>query len=414
MTETAGKSFSSVLRILPPPKQADSKEVAAIVRVAEEDSKRVVVEPKSDQPTPPALEFSLACTVDSSSYNKLVSELVENTLLGFHGTAITLGPSCSHARGFFGDPVGGVVARGCRQILRCIKRSQNNRSVSNLVVLCSYLLVTDDSVQDLLQQGDQAADKMAVEKRGVGVIVDGKEVTASIVQVKSASDVARLLTRGSEVLLNKAGSGQPTCHTVFTIRVEYAQFGSMAAPVSGTLSLVDLGVSDQFQGTDKHTSESLSAFADTIKSLTSQKHPSLPSPTSQPHVHPLTQLLREALGGNCKTLLLCDVPDQIPAAHYDACLETMSLTSRARHIENKPDRTELARKALMDAYMKELRRIHGSGELKRSQSENKDGIQLAANALVAAAKGSANIDEEDTDIDPMASLSLSRQGESNV
>ena len=177
-------------------------------------------------------------------------------------------------------------------------------------------------------------------------------------------------------------------------------------------SLVDLGVVDKLVN-QADTSRSLTSFVETVKSLTSPSaQPTALSPTQQPC--PLTQLLREALGGNCKTLLLCDVPEQLSTTHYEACIEALSLASQSRLIENKPDRTELARKALMDAYMKELRRIHGSGDLKRAVSAKKDGIQLAANALVAAAKGSASIEangeeEEDTD-EPSLSMSQPHPG----
>ena len=421
MADASEGSFSSILRILPSTANASegssssaaSGLTAATVR-ASADCKFAEIEltAAGDEPRPSAMEFSLVCPVDETGYSKPIGEIVENTLLGFHGTVITLGTSSSHTRGFFSDTEDGIVARAARQILRCLKRSQNSRSGANLVVLCSYLLVRDETVQDLLQE-DEGSDKK-VEKREIGVLMDGKELNSSIHQVKSSSDLAKLLTRGSKALANTLSREEQTgCQTIFTIRVEYAQFGSMAAPVSGTLSLVDLGVLDTLNKED--TSKSLTSFVETIGSLSSNSKQStlLPSPTLQPC--PLTQLLKEALGGNCKTLLLYDVPDKLSTTHCDGIIDTLSLASRSRLIENKPDRTELARKALMDAYMKELRRIHGSGDLKRTNSGKKDGLQLAANALVAAAKGSATIEangEEGDELNLSMSLNRSQPGKS--
>ena len=405
MAEATEGSFSSVLRILPSSRHAGegssatAGSVAATVR-ASGDCKFAEIElAAEDEPRPQAMEFSLVCPVDDTGYSKPIGEIVENTLLGFHGTVITLGTSSSHTREFFSHTDEGIVARAARQILRCLKRSQKSRSGANLVVLCSYLLVTDETVQDLLRQ-DEEGDKK-IEKRDIGVVMDGKELNSSIHQVKSSSDLAKLLLRGSEALTETLSPvEQATCQTIFTIRVEYAQFGSMAAPVSGTLSLVDLGVMDRLNQAD--APKSLMSFVETIKSLTSsrsQQNSSLPSPTLQPC--PLTQLLKEALGGNCKTLLLYDFPEKLSTIHYEDNMEALSLVSQSRLIENKPDRTELARKALMNAYMKELRRIHGSAsDLKTANLDKKDGLQLAANALVAAAKGSATIEangEDETD-----------------
>ena len=419
MAERTDGSFSSVLRIVPSVTHADEDSsssatpgpVAATVRVSEDGKFAQFELAADDEPRPQAMEFSLVCPIGGTGYSKHIGEIVENTLLGFHGTVITVGTSSSHAREFFSHTADGIVARAARQILRCLKRSQTSRSGANLVVLCSYLLVTDETVHDLLREDEDGGKK--VEKREIGVVMDGKELNASIHQVKSSSDLAKLLARGCEALISTVSpQEQATCHTIFTIRVEYAQFGSMAAPVSGTLSLVDLGVVDK-QVNQADTSRSLTSFVETVKSLTSPSaQPTALSPTQQPC--PLVQLLREALGGNCKTLLLCDVPEQLSTTHYEACIEALSLASQSRLIENKPDRTELARKALMDAYMKELRRIHGSGDLKRAVSAKKDGIQLAANALVAAAKGSASIEangeeEEDTD-EPSLSMSQPHPG----
>ena len=379
------------------------------------DGKFASIEVSGDQPRPPLVEFDQICLPGDAAYGKLIAELVESTLLGFHGTVINLGLEASHRKEFLSDPNHGAIVRAARQILKCLKKTQRSRSVANLVVLCSYLLVAEETVHDLLDRdaGVEGATEVT-EKRGLGVFKNGNEVTVTLVQAKATSDVTRMLVKGTEVGSQIVSKEQVSYHTIFTIRVEYAQFGSMAAPVSGTLSLVDLGTTDilypasgESQAVVETPSLSLSSFAATVETLTSEGHA---SPNHGKSI--LMQLLKEALGGNCKTLLLCDVPEQITSASFTAYVETLKLASRARKIKNTPDRTELARKALMDAYMKELRMLHGSARLhqhvRQTSFTEKQDVEMAANALVIAAKGSHNTcieesepsDEEmDTDSD---------------
>ena len=405
--------FASVLRIVPLVNANDQQvgdgsrdqeapgQVISKMRVTG-DGKFARLEASGDQPRPPIVEFDQVCSPGDPSYQKLTAELVENTLLGFHGTIISLGLEASHRRGFLADPSQGAVIRAAWQILKCLKRTVRSRFVANLVVLCSYILVADEAVHDLLDTGADRGSTIT-EKRGLGVLKDGKELTITVIQANAKSDVARMLTEGTEVGSQIVGREQVSYHTVFIIRVEYSQFGSMAAPVSGTLSLVDLGAIDilyqqtgETQGELETSSRSLSSFAATVNALTCP--PSERQALPIPERTMLSKILKEALGGNCKTLLLCDVPEQITSARLAICMEAMKLASRARKIENKPDRTELARKALMDAYMKELRKLHGSARLLRQPpSSSKEGIEIAANALAIAAKGSHSTSIEDSE-----------------
>ena len=306
--------------------------------------------------------YSNAADLDAL-YKNSVGGIVESTLLGYHGTVISFGTEGKTAS--LRDETNGAICKATGQILHCLKRS---KSAANLVVLCSFIVITGENVHDLLYEfpNDVNHTQESIPKLSV---VDGNIVGASIHEAKTSSKVAALLKYGSEmeqrILLSYRRNS--THHSLFRVSVEYTQFGSMNAPVSGNLWFVDVSVVTPLAY--RHSTEeademytSLFNFTDVILSLTpgADGSPMEEEPVSDLYNKSiLTQLLKEALGGNCKTLLICRVPDE-PLDHAGV-YEAVKVASRARLIQNSPNKRDLAEKALMSAYMKELSRTYGGG-----------------------------------------------------
>ncbi len=404
------KHFSSVVRLVKGPSEGTRNERNrdhAQVTV-HDDRKSLALPSLAGQPLPPSLaspgQEDEVFTVnhvflreeDSQVvYKRSVKEIVEGTLLGYHGTVISFGTEASST---LRDPTDGAICRAARQILRCLKKSRRSHSTANLTVRCSFVVVIDENVHDLLQGFEEVGDqeKRTFQAAKKLTVLKGNVVGATIQEAKTAAKVVALLEFGAETeqkLLQctyNRSPDSPTCHSVFQVTVAYTQFGSMNAPISGNLTFVDMETAQPLahgasgETKDQRTYLSLHTFADIVTALTpstgelnvtSHSTTNLDDDTLLPNMpslqasslysqSTLTQILKEALGGNCKTLLISHLPSgPITTTNYLEAYKTLRLAERARHIRNSPNKRDLAEKALMSAYMKELHRTYGKGGL---------------------------------------------------
>ena len=335
---------------------------------------------------------------DKTVYRNGVRKIVESTLLGYNGTVLSLEIGAADNSKRLHDS----IARASEQIFRCLKKS---KSSVNLVVNCSFVAVASERAYDLLAGFSALKDGREVTKteppcfRPLSCVDDRPE--ASVHEAESQSQVFTLLEHGhgKEAQLvawldNQQRAEETTNghyhHTILSLTVEYSHFGTMNAPVSGALSFVRLSRPRPLARRDQYSAEggvdhrvlSLLALEELVTALTpdtssSADQPSLQSASpQQPEDEKLysksllTRLMKDALGGNCKTVFMCSVPESLPTSCLPEASAALRLVSRARHIQNKPNRRDLAERALMSAYMRELRlRYHTAS----SQGEGEGG-----------------------------------------
>lgn len=414
------KHFTSVLRV---EETRGAKENGRRVTV-NEDRKTVAL--GHGQPHPlsreqQALVFAFdrvysADEDDNALYKHSIKEVVESTLLGYNGTVLFFGSARDGSgTSTLGDAtINCAICKAAAQIFRCLKKSRRSKSqsASNLVVLSSFVMVVDETIHDLLhgflQDGGSALDVVEFPKLS---FVNGTVIKASVQEVNTTSKVVAVQKYGSQMrgkILQAYGRSEDQLvshHTIFTLTVEYAQFGSMNSPISGNLSFVDVGTAGPLTHRQRYTTGdkvdksvvSLFTFADVIDSLTLNigmlqgksgsmmnldsegiPLPCVPS-TDASELYKksvLTQLLKEALGGNCKALLICHTPEKFANSSYDEVCESLKLASKARVVQNTPNKRDLAEKALMSAYMKELQLTYGDGW--RSKDENARAESMSA------------------------------------
>jgi hypothetical protein len=372
---------------------------------------------KCEQPRPPnklvGLSFDKILPPDVTGlelYKHTAKDVVENALLGYHGTIITLG--CTKTKeeqsSFTWHHTDGIVQRATKHIIRCLKKSKSS-STTSLVILCSFVMVAEEEVWDLLcgysRGGDNPSNhppKLAAKKLS----------SASQHTVTASAEVASILQHGrstEQILLKNAvkptkRTATPTLqhfhHTIFTLTVEFTQFGSINAPISGNLQFADLAVADPLTTRQRFTHGekvddvmlSLFSFADVVESLSSDVavldstimadsafnqeleaamllHTPMAPKTKLHGKSVLTQLLQESLGGNCKTLLVSFAPMQIPVSVHSEVLLSLKLGSRARVIQNTPNKRDLAEKALMSAYLRGLKEVYGEALRGKQEAE---------------------------------------------
>ena len=406
-------------------------------------------------------------------YKQSVKEIVESCLLGYHAAVVSFGTELDREQS--GNREEGVlICKAAEQIFRCLKKSRQSKSksrsssTSKLVVLCSYAIIVQEKVYDLLFGYDSSTPQQSTAEgsrpRGIeggdGNTIDvdlppelqllnGSILGASQHKVKSGKKLAPLLKFGRETeskiikfeqlrqsrgedgsSSNRTMQGVNqtvpinTHHTVLTLTVEYSQFGSMNAPVSGNLMFVDVAVSDPLANRQRHTTGdqishefvSLFTFADVIDSLTSNiaaiegvgsssstynisgegtQLPCVPETVSKELYQNslLTQVLQDSLGGNCKTLLITYVPELVLPARYGELYETLKLASRARMIQNTPNKRDLAEKALMSAYMRGLQEMYGQGVLAKQEQQKPRRARIVITSNVSPFHGDTESDD---------------------
>ena len=366
-----------------------SERLTAIVRVrrsekreleSPEEEVQLTISPdrKSISLTPAPPTSASPFTVDSVFspeeedrvvYRGGLRKTVEAALLGYNATLLFT------EVGGDGETLRDTIDLATEQIFACLRKSRGTRSTGNLVVNCSFLALAAERAYDLLQghPGSGAGDLVPL-----SLTEEGLGMETSLHEAGSTERVFELLRHGQsreEKLVETLGGGRRYHHTILSLTVEYSGFGSMNAPVSGTLSFVrlasllplarpqlplarpQLAPDDR---DDKHTS--LFALAEVVESLQSKNSENDGKLYSKSL---LTGLLRDAVGGNCKTVFVCEIAQPLHTSSLAEVGAALQLTSRARLVSNRPNKRDLAERALMSAYMKQLRKQYsnwGEGE----------------------------------------------------
>ena len=392
--------FSSVLRILSGQNEQQIQDTSTLTICG--DGKSVAL-PKQHGTEKPFKFDRVYFAADDNTvvYKGSVKEIVEGSLLGYHGTIISTGErglECGDTLLSNRKNSPGVICKAADHVFVCIKRSKG-RTGSSLVVLCSYLAVINEKVYDLLRNYENTTAPSG--EFPLITCKQGQLFGQSAYTAKNSAAILKFLNHGENVL-NKLKEelnhkeDNIILHTIFTLTVEHGQFGAQFAPVSGTLSFVQLSSSQQQE--EPSMADSYSSFVAVINQLASMKL-DLKSVNKQPDYHKsvLTEILRESLGGNCRTLLITHV--NFTVQFPDRMLQVLSVGSKACAVHNQPNKRDLAEQALMSAYMKELRQIYGNVSAAEETSPENQSLQVPASVDSNALKDSSQTSVLTAEID---------------
>ena len=324
---------------------------------------------------------------DKAVYRRSVRKIVEGTLLGYNGTLVSLEVGGEDA-GERDTVLQDAVVRSAEQIFTCLRKSRSSRSAANLVVNCSFVAVADERVYDLLEDYSKTREKSEVSEFAELSFSDDC-LQSSVHEAVSTSQVVSLLQHGQRrelKLVEWVGRGGDARyhHTLLSLTVEYSHFGSMNAPVSGTLSFVRLSSALPLAQHLSYTSGggnvdrkvvSLLTLSEIVKSLNPSdggNHTLRPIDEKIYSKSVLTRLLRDAVGGNCKTVFVCELCQPLPVSSRAEVIAALDLASRAGKICNRPNKRDLAEKALMSAYMKQLREQYQMTNNSRGEDTNEE------------------------------------------
>ncbi|XP_066914661.1 kinesin-like protein KIF19 isoform X3 [Clytia hemisphaerica] len=272
-------------------------------------------------------------------YNQTTRTLVESVLEGYNATIFAYGPTGAGKTftmlGTDSEP--GIMALTLNDLYRQMENSKGNELYT---VSMSYLEIYNEMIRDLLNPSSDFLD-LREDYRGVQV------AGLTSYEARDTSHVMEMLSRGNKermcepTAVNKTSSRS---HAVLQVTVEQkSSIRDVSEEIkTAKLFMIDLAGSEraaQTQNTGKrfiegaHINRSLLALGNCINALAEKGSKYINYRDSK-----LTRLLKDSLGGNCKTVMIAHVS---PASgSFEESRNTLMYADRAKNIKLKAKRNQ--------------------------------------------------------------------------
>ncbi|NXU57813.1 KI18A protein, partial [Turnix velox] len=286
------------------------------------------------------LKFVFDAVFDESSsqlevFEHTTKSIIDGFLNGYNCTVLAYGATGAgktHTMlGSSEDP--GVMYLTMMALYNCIDQIKEEKTCN---VAVSYLEIYNEQIHDLLVNSGPLAVREDAQK---GVVVQG----LTLHQPKSAEEILQMLDYG-----NKNRTQHPTdvnasssrSHAVFQI---YLRQQDKTASINqnvriAKMSLIDLAGSERASATSAkgarfregtNINRSLLALGNVINALANPKSKKQHIPYRNSK---LTRLLKDSLGGNCRTIMIAAVSPS--SMFYDDTYNTLKYANRAKDIKS--------------------------------------------------------------------------------
>ena len=271
--------------------------------------------------------------------------LCDGVLNGFNSTVFAYGQTGAgktHTMlGQENNP--GIMFNTMKELFKQMKRLQIDREYK---IRVSFLEIYNENIKDLIVVSNDALDLREDPVKGVQV------AGLSEIEVHTPDEIFELLVYGNKNRTQEATNANETSsrsHAVFQIIVEYRErdSGVKAEIKCGKLSLIDLAGSERAAKTGNrgmrmiegaNINKSLLALGNCINMLheNNSKGQSnyIPFRDSK-----LTRLLKDSLGGNCRTVMIANIAPS--SSNYEDTHNTLKYANRAKNIKTNVQRNVL-------------------------------------------------------------------------
>ncbi|CAG5923708.1 unnamed protein product [Menidia menidia] len=276
-----------------------------------------------------------------SGVRPLLGSLVD----GYNATVFCYGQTGSGKTYTLGgrnqDEEGGIIDRVAQDLFLLLKERRKNSDSVETTVRVSYIELYKEELRDLLElHTTQKELHIREDEKGNTVLVGVKEVA-----VTSAEELLSVLMVGN-ALRHTGATGMnehsSRSHAILTLHVSICCHQNSSL-ISSKLCLVDLAGSERAGKTantgtqlkeSSHINTGLLALGNVIRALSEQGRNRRPSAHIPYRDAKITRLLRDALGGTARTLMVACVS---PSHHFVAeTLNVLQFASKARRIHNCP------------------------------------------------------------------------------
>nr|XP_031289190.1 kinesin-like protein KIF19 [Camelus dromedarius] len=320
-------------------------------------------------------------------YRATTQHLVEGVVSGYNATVFAYGPSgAGKTHTMLGtDAEPGIYLQTLTHLLRAIEETRDSADCS---VSTSYLEIYNEAIRDLLNPSSGFLD-LREDARGSIQIAGITEVSTS-----NAQEIMQLLTKGNRQHTQEPTAANQTSsrsHAVLQVTVrQRSRATNLAGAVRlGRLFMVDLAGSERASQTQNrgmrmkegaHINRSLLALGNCINALREK------GGSRAQYVNfrdsKLTRLLKDALGGNSRTVMIAHVS---PAStHFEESRSTLLYAYRAKNIKTRVKRNLLKVSYHITQYTdvisdlrREIERLQCKVEKQEAQGRSEPGVQDA-------------------------------------
>ncbi|KAJ5103317.1 hypothetical protein N7532_003846 [Penicillium argentinense] len=311
-------------------------------------------------------------------YESTTRSLLDNVLDGYNATVFAYGATgCGKTHTITGTAQQpGIIFLTMQELFERIEERSGEKSTE---VSLSYLEIYNETIRDLLVPGGSKGGLMLREDVNQSVSVAG----LSSHHPQNVQQVMDMIMRGNECRTmspTEANATSSRSHAVLQINVaQKDRNADVNEPhTMATFSIIDLAGSERASAT-KNRGERLFEGANINKSLLALGSciNALCDPRKRNHIpyrnSKLTRLLKFALGGNCKTVMIVCVSPS--SQHFDETQNTLRYANRAKNIQTKVTRNVFnVNRHVKDFLVKIDEQMKLINELKAQQ---KDSEQLA-------------------------------------
>lgn len=302
-----------------------------------------------------AFDNVFTCESVDRMYDKTVHNLIEPLFRGFNGCVFAYGATgTGKTHTMLGNTqTNGLNFLAVKEIFD--RREEMPDQVTDIYV--SYVEIYNEQIRDLLSTKDNGICELRDDPLK-GVILTGATET----RVESLDEVKTLLLSGNKRRTTEATNANLTSsrsHAIFQVRLDCAPRSKDIAmeKTVGKLSMIDLAGSERGTVTENRglrlregakINQSLLALANCINALgdRSKKGAFVPYRDSK-----LTRMLKDSLGGNCKTVMVVTVSPS--SSQFEETLNTLKYANRAKNITTKP----VENKKLVEFHIAEYKNI---------------------------------------------------------
>ncbi|KAJ8023469.1 Kinesin-like protein KIF18A [Holothuria leucospilota] len=401
--EDTNSNVRVVVRVRPLNAQEVEKNSSSIIHVLDENV--LIFDPKSEdspnnfyrgkrvrhrnllQKKSRDMRFAFDHIFDANSsqeyvYEKTTKSIVDSILNGFNASVFAYGATgAGKTHTMLGGPDSpGVIFLTMLELYEKINAIQSEKTCN---VTVSYLEVYNETIRDLIKPSGPLAVREDPQK---GVLVSG----LSVHKPKSAEELFQMLEFGNQnrtqhpTDANKQSSRSHAVFQVF-VRQKDRTAGLKTDVRLAKMSLIDLAGSERATVTTNrgarfregaNINKSLLALGNCINALAEAK--------SKGHVpyrnSKLTRLLKDSLGGNCKTVMIAAVsPSNLT---YEDTYNTLKYANRTKDIKTSLKRNVVSVNFHVTKYAKIVEELRAEvTELKAKLRNQESQVSLATPAI---------------------------------
>jgi len=289
-------------------------------------------------------------------------DIVNNVIEGYNGTILAYGQTGAGKTftmngGTQSYQHRGVVPRSLGHLFRSI---QSKPEVATVVRL-SYIEIYNETYYDLLADSSENRPDLTV-RDGPNGSVEVKGLTKLVAESEEAA-LGHLFTgeANRSIAQHQMNSNSTRSHCIFTVYLESrSRIESSEKVVSAKLNLVDLAGSERVGKTGssgqtlkeaKYINKSLSFLEQVVIALANKRRDHVPFRQSK-----LTNLLRDSLGGNCKTRMIANIWAE--REQLDETISTLKFALRMMRVANEATvNVQLDPQILVKKYQREIKEL---------------------------------------------------------